>query len=406
MGDGFQGPDGRWYEIVNIASDTVLAISPVYQGSTVARGQYAVVPVQGYVKASADRLRPVIDQFGRTLVLFGGATNAESLRSSVDAAKSGANRDITSLGGLTTALSIAQGGTGAKTPAAACQALGALQSGKRNGSLGTELASGAPPNIASIASSGNERRTALLISNDGNRGASAVISLVRENQFGLCLGLDTDNQLKVGGWSMGALAYRIYHKGNTTRAADGDLIMTRAAINILGDGTIIDIKSLGRADLRVTHPAVGQYVVHGTQGMAPPPEGWGYVLNLVDRDACVEIGFEQDELRVNVMVDGEPADLQHSITLHVAVEALPFEQMPDSRLAVIDPLAAAQETLADLRAADDYAITPLQDALEIGEATEQENAVLMAWKRYRVLLSRVPSQPGFPEAIEWPALPA
>lgn len=185
--------------------------------------------------------------------------------------------------------------------------------------------------------------------------------------------------------------------------------MTRAAINILGDGTIIDIKSLGRADLRVTHPAVGQYVVHGTQGMAPPPEGWGYVLNLVDHDACVEILFEQDELRVNVTVDGEPADLQHSITLHVAVEALPFEPMPampESRLAVIDPFAAAQETLAELRAVADYAITPLQDAVEIGEATEQESAALVAWKRYRMLLSRVPSQPGFPEAIEWPALPA
>ena len=223
VGDGFQGPDGRWYEIVNIASDTVLAISPAYQGSTVARGQYAVVPVQGYVKASADRLRQVIDQFGRTLALFGGATNAESLRSSVDAAKSGANRDITSLGGLTTALSIAQGGTGAKTPAAACQALGALQLGQKNGSLGTELASGAPPNIANIFNSGNERRTALLISNAENNGASAVISFVREGQYGMYLGLDTDNQFKLGGWSMGAVAYRIYHEGNTTRAADGTL---------------------------------------------------------------------------------------------------------------------------------------------------------------------------------------
>ncbi|WP_112288445.1 tail fiber domain-containing protein [Rahnella sp. AN3-3W3] len=40
-------------------------------------------------------------------------------------AAKGANTDITSLAGLTTALSIAQGGTGAKTAAAACTALGA-----------------------------------------------------------------------------------------------------------------------------------------------------------------------------------------------------------------------------------------------------------------------------------------
>lgn len=55
---------------------------------------------------------------GDTLpVLSGGtgAANATSARSNLSAAASGANSDITSLTGLTTALSVAQGGTGANT---------------------------------------------------------------------------------------------------------------------------------------------------------------------------------------------------------------------------------------------------------------------------------------------------
>src|SRR5690606_8655857 len=44
----------------------------------------------------------------------------------LSAAKSGANSDITSLAGLTTALSVAQGGTGGKTAAAALESLGGV----------------------------------------------------------------------------------------------------------------------------------------------------------------------------------------------------------------------------------------------------------------------------------------
>ena len=52
------------------------------------------------------------------------AASAAAARSVIGAAASGANNDITSLAGLTTALSIAQGGTGAITASAARTALG------------------------------------------------------------------------------------------------------------------------------------------------------------------------------------------------------------------------------------------------------------------------------------------
>lgn len=57
VGDAFRGPDGNWYEVINIASDTAMSILPVYQGSSDGSGLYAIAPMQGYVKDSADALR-------------------------------------------------------------------------------------------------------------------------------------------------------------------------------------------------------------------------------------------------------------------------------------------------------------------------------------------------------------
>lgn len=124
VGDAFQGPDGRWYEVANIASATVMGILPAYQGATVAAGAYGLAPMQGYVKEAADRLRQLVDQFGGTLALFGGASDVVTLRSNIGAASRGANSDITSLSALSTPISVGQGGTGSNTPAGARSALG------------------------------------------------------------------------------------------------------------------------------------------------------------------------------------------------------------------------------------------------------------------------------------------
>lgn len=67
VGDAFRGPDGRWYAVTNIASASVLSISPAYQGATASGQAYAIAPMQGYVKESADRLRQLVDQYGSQL---------------------------------------------------------------------------------------------------------------------------------------------------------------------------------------------------------------------------------------------------------------------------------------------------------------------------------------------------
>ncbi|RAS34000.1 MULTISPECIES: tail fiber assembly protein [unclassified Pseudomonas] len=179
--------------------------------------------------------------------------------------------------------------------------------------------------------------------------------------------------------------------------------MARAAINIKGDGSILDITSLGKADIIVEHPGPGQYLVSGTLGMCPPPEGWGYVINQMDAGASVATSFADDVLLVSVAKDGEPADLLHSITLHVSVEELPVPLPPEPLPA--DPLQQAQEELARLRSIADAAIAPLQDAVDLEEATEAEIALLKEWKRFRVALNRLPEQSGYPANIEWPNPP-
>jgi len=147
VGDAFRGPDGAWYEVTNIASDTAMSISPNYQGVTNAAGTYALAPMQGYVKDSADALRALVNQYGAKMAALGttgnydvlpvtkggtGGTdsgtaltglgfsdfsktliydaNAADARATLVAAKSGQNADITELSGLTKPITTTQGG--------------------------------------------------------------------------------------------------------------------------------------------------------------------------------------------------------------------------------------------------------------------------------------------------------
>lgn len=51
-------------------------------------------------------------------------------------------------------------------------------------------------------------------------------------------------------------------------------------------------------------------------------------------------------------------------------------------------------------------IAPLQDAVDLGSATDTDTANLKLWKQYRVAVNRVSDQAGFPATINWPAPPA
>lgn len=65
--------------------------------------------------------------------------------------------------------------------------------------------------------------------------------------------------------------------------------------------------------------------------------------------------------------------------------------------------ASAQIQKTALMAQATGAITPLQDAADLGLDTDEEKQLLLAWKKYRVLLNRVDTETA-PD-IEWPELP-
>jgi hypothetical protein len=183
VGDAFRGPDGAWYEVTNIASDTALSISPNYQGATTAAGAYALAPMQGYVKDSADALRALVNQYGAKLAALGTTGNYDVLpaskggtgisdlsvfiqtllndqdaaagRGTLVAARSGPNSDITSLAGLTTALSLVQGGTGVTSIAALLSALQAVGAYAKGNILGTVSQAGGVPTGAVIERGSN-----------------------------------------------------------------------------------------------------------------------------------------------------------------------------------------------------------------------------------------------------------
>ncbi|MCE9902514.1 tail fiber assembly protein [Hafnia paralvei] len=73
--------------------------------------------------------------------------------------------------------------------------------------------------------------------------------------------------------------------------------------------------------------------------------------------------------------------------------------IPESEL-----IAQAEETRGQLMAKANQKITPLQDALDLNMATDEELAQLKAWKTYRVLLNRVDTSTA-PD-VDWPVAPS
>ena len=88
--------------------------------------------------------------------------------------------------------------------------------GAANNSVGTKLQTGGIGNIAGQIGAGgwDPNQNPLVIGNSGAGAASSCITFLRDGAYGVVLGLDTDNVLKIGGFSMGAVAYPVIHSGN------------------------------------------------------------------------------------------------------------------------------------------------------------------------------------------------
>jgi adhesin HecA-like repeat protein len=71
VGEALYAPDGRLYEITNIASNTSFTIAPAYLGSTASGQSYVIVPSQSYIRDLASQAADLVNQYS-TIANFAG----------------------------------------------------------------------------------------------------------------------------------------------------------------------------------------------------------------------------------------------------------------------------------------------------------------------------------------------
>lgn len=137
--------------------------------------------------------------------------------------------------------------------------------------------------------------------------------------------------------------------------------------------------------------------------MAPEddPEALAPMIEVVVRQSMIPEGaveISADEYRR--LIDGQ-VDQQ---------EIVPG---PDGYPMLVAPPPATDEQLSARAGAERdrllseaaLRIAPLQDAVDLGDATPSDEAGLLVWKQYRVDVNRITRQAGYPQSIDWPVKP-
>ncbi|RSF79452.1 phage tail protein [Acinetobacter baumannii] len=218
-----------------------------------------------------------------------GATTALDARNNLGAAKKGVNSDITELKGLTTALSIAQGGTGANSVAGVCLGLGLGNLGVLGFSGGkiSELYDkvSIPQWVAIL---GDNRFS--FISNGDWQGGNANNPLNMPNRYGSLMSYLGSNSYGTYSWQIfkpilgGQLSYR-YGAGADSWTAWGHL-KTSFNTSVDGNGFLksaspvvklfkdhIELNSdAEKQPIEFKKVDVGDYLLKGSLGFAQ--EGW------------------------------------------------------------------------------------------------------------------------------------
>ncbi|AZD07583.1 hypothetical protein C4K26_2180 [Pseudomonas chlororaphis] len=302
VGDAFVGPDGRYYELGNVASDTVISIIPAYQGATVSGASYAIMPVQGYQKGLADQVRDWVNTYGAKMASLGTTGNYD-------------------------VLPVSKGGTGGSTQADARNGLGLLPAATTpigtaagnimavgaGGWLGSSIIDNGnannakPTGLYSLSSATNAPYAALQLftsdwGNDPRWQAQFGMGISENRFFGRSILKD---QTSATSW------VEFYHTGNTTRGSGGALSAASPIVRIasVADSQRSDLQeqafepagAWGVANdeargVLVERLGVGEYRVTGSLGLAL--EGWrtqdpcspdgGRILGITESDQAVD----------------------------------------------------------------------------------------------------------------------
>lgn len=78
----------------------------------------------------------------------------------------------------------------------------------------------------------------------------------------------------------------------------------------------------------------------------------------------------------------------------------------DADLVAAEAIAKVTVERDSLLALAAVRIAPLADAVDLGDASDEDVISLKKWKQYRVALNRINQQTGYPTEIEWPTEPS
>ena len=288
------------FQITTIGSATSLTVTPAANPTVPAGTRFAILlsdslsvdglaqdiaetftMYQRYMSGFADVMNGTTDV---TITINGAAVTVPGQKS---LAKKGSNNDITSLSGLTTALSISQGGTGDKTAAGARTKLGLGNAATKNTGEGDNdaLATGSfgvgsknlPVisdlwdkskgtrfcNVTPTTSGGPGMYGSGIRLSDRNIGSGATSAAQQSFSSLILSGKIIQFMSMADGVDSGWM--QIYHTGNTTRASDGTLKAASPIVQLFGDGSCqLNDESEGCA---VTRLGIGEYLIEGCTGL-------------------------------------------------------------------------------------------------------------------------------------------
>lgn len=127
-----------------------------------------------------------------------------------------------------------------------------------------------------------------------------------------------------------------------------------------------------------------------------PSTGGFYLENL--HDYIPDDAVEVDNETYTSLLSGQ----ENGLVITADKKGIPQLSSPPV-LSKAEETAIAESRKASLMAEATVAINPLQDAVDLGEATSKEDALLKSWKQYRVTLNRMDLSSA-PD-IKWPDKP-